>query len=181
MRLPIKILFFLFLLPGLCFGASDITLNKDFTLAHPIDEKQITALNLFLDKIAISNNSGNVVDIELKSKVDSFQVDSSTTGSQSVTGVGFTPTLLILMGTDDTTAETFFGFTTGVGNDKTLYLYGAATWDTDDKLYTNSDGTNSQSATLTSFDSDGFTITKTKSNSPSGTLDIIYFAIALAT
>lgn len=112
-------------------------------------------------------------------KVGTFTYDISTaTGTKAVTGVGFSPRLLLLVAAKSPSAS--------IG-----WIDGSAAG----CIYNNSGGTTAtwtsaaagihiehasgadNSATLSSFDADGFTLTMTKTGSPTGTATYYYVAI----
>lgn len=110
-------------------------------------------------------------------KVGSTTYDVSTTGSLAVTGVGFKPKALILFSNVDGTAKSSQGFSDGTTS-RCQYSANAATWTQATALsliYT--DGSNFASLTVASLDSDGFTLTKSKTGTPTGTANISYIAI----
>lgn len=112
-------------------------------------------------------------------KVSSFSRDISTaSGSQAITGVGFTPKAVIFFGAIDGTTITSFGFGNATG-EKTVFQRGSAGgWFNSTGLTFQVNSTPDQSyATIASLDADGFTLTWTKQNSPTGTATINYLAI----
>lgn len=118
--------------------------------------------------------------INISVKVGSTTYDSSTTGSLAVTGVGFTPKLMLVLlsytgsssagfsigWTDGTTSGNFQQTNTGNTNQSNELAV----------LWTTYAGTNAILA-LSSFDSDGFTLTKSKNGSPTGTATVTYLCI----
>lgn len=116
-------------------------------------------------------------------KIGSFTFDLSTaTGSQSYTGVGFKPRLIL-----------FFAAVNGVAGNACLGLDNGSTtqYFSDNHNNTNdayeiaatasiriaTTGSGQQKFAITSMDADGFTGTWTKTNSPTGTLLVFYLAI----
>lgn len=116
---------------------------------------------------------------QANTKIGSFSRDTTTaSGTQAITGVGFKPSAVIFfsnintttavsVGMDNTTTTTNY-FGTGSGNfagsgsaSITGYVSGGNTYD----------------GKITSMDDDGFTITWTKTGSPTGTLSCLYLAI----
>lgn len=105
-------------------------------------------------------------------KIVSFAHDLSLTGTQAITGVGFTPRAVIFVaGNNDNKFSV--GFDTGV-NSVCLLSYG-------NNLYTRhighsivySDQTSTESmGYISSLDADGFTVTWSKTGSPTGNLGI---------
>ena len=103
---------------------------------------------------------------------------ATASGDQAITGVGFQPTdieIICHVGTAGMNSEGFSDGTTERGR----FTTGAAatTFDIDSKIINmRVDGTNIATGIIGSFDSDGFTITWVKSNSPTGTAQILYRA-----
>jgi len=103
--------------------------------------------------------------------------DASTT--QAVTGVGFKPTQVIFftvvdgggalwsVGFDNATNSIGFG---GVGGTTSMAHNGSTA------AIIRTDGSNSQGGKISSFDADGFTITWTKTGTPTGTAQVMYLA-----
>lgn len=114
-------------------------------------------------------------------KVGSTTYDVSTTGSLAVTGVGFTPKLLILLaqlgsGTNSTLSV---GFCTTDTVGSISQDDAGKGWQETSKIATiwiTAPGTNALLA-YSSFDSDGFTLTKSKNGSPTGTATLIYLCL----
>lgn len=135
-------------------------------------------LNGEFDNI-ISNATPAAIGWAVGLKIGTFSIDLSTTGDQAITGVGFKPTIVeFLSGIDDTAK---FGQSM---TDGTL-MYGifdnragvAHTWFVSSSYLTYwSDGTNQATSIIKTLDADGFTITKAKANSPTGTLVVFYKA-----
>ena len=172
-------------------NAVDETKLKD-ALIGDFTDATVTASDYFLHGDA--TDSGNtkkdtvqgILDLVpaagMKTFRSSFTADRATTGSQSVTGVGFTPKVIFAMTFRNTTT----GYSIGQGtfNDSTAssgcwfgdYNGASGTTAGDNFLYRiDTSGTsNSSKSVIASFDSDGFTITKTKSNTPTGTIHIYY-------
>lgn len=112
-----------------------------------------------------------------ESKIISFTYNLTTaSGTQTITGVGFTPSLVIFLGLlENSTTAVCMGFDNGT----THYpIYGNAgpVW------FVSNAGTisivlitsagNQQVAAISSFNSDGFVLTWTKTGSPTGTATI---------
>ena len=117
-----------------------------------------------------------------KVKVGSFTRDLTTaSGAQAITGVGFTPKAVIIIGAIDGANSMNVGFMDG------LTGAGFATDDIDTSHKYNTEtaiviqmrpgSSNYQTAVFTSYGTDGFTVTWTKTNSPTGTATLLYLAI----
>lgn len=118
-------------------------------------------------------------EVLINRKVGSFTRDISlATGSQSVTGVGFTPRMLILFGTIDNGASSW-GMADGTSQgcifrrptDGAIYQAAVVA------QFQNNVTPDQAYASLSSFDADGFTLSWTKQNSPTGTATIKYLAV----
>lgn len=116
-------------------------------------------------------------------KVGTFTRDTATaSGSQSVTGVGFKPRALIIHGGVNGAARMSIGWSDGT-NGYGMYdnfasvadTYGYLTAGTN-MLFFNGGGTDYTGA-IASFDSDGFTISWTRTGAPTGTLLLNYLAL----
>ena len=116
----------------------------------------------------------------LTSYINTFTYDQSTTGSVAVTGVGFTPTLIIAHTVQNGTMEASIGFG-NAGNEHALRFDHNDTADT--LGYSDFIGQLIQSGTaysqwaIASLDADGFTYAKTKNSTPTGTVRVLYLAL----
>jgi len=133
-------------------------------------------------------NSGTATGFGGSSAVGQFTHNMATaTGDVAVTGVGFVPTMITLMAVVDTVAfRTSIGWALSAtaGDNRAIASYGAVTDDSNTmdangvaQIWTAS-STNSTSV-LKSFDADGFTLTITKTGSPTGTTTFVYLAQAV--
>jgi len=114
-------------------------------------------------------------------KVGSFTRDLSTaSGTQAITGVGFEPTAVMFFAIVDTTTQTSWGMDDGTISSANMDNYGdtANTYRNDlgHSIWLRPNATNYSYAKITSLDSDGFTLTWVKNNSPTGTATIMYMA-----
>lgn len=114
-------------------------------------------------------------------KVGSFTRDISTaSGSQAVTGFGFKPKSIIFLANVNATVQASWG----VSDASTHLAVHANDGGVAGQFSTTANGVyilatagNAYGGTVTSFDSDGFTMAWTKTGSPTGTATIIYLAI----
>jgi hypothetical protein len=140
-----------------------------------------TALNEFLRVAHEADGSLKSSVLTLNGQVVSFTRDLTTaTGNQSVTGVGFTPKLVIFYASIANTVYWCLGASSadsaycnpyvidGTGVDPSFLAENYAT-----AIVLTSSLNNSQLATVDSFDADGFTLSWTKGGSPTGTANII--------
>lgn len=114
--------------------------------------------------------------------VNSFTKNlADASGSQAVTGVGFKPKAVIGFVTPASGSAQVFslGFSNQTNNFSTTQdsttagtFDGEAFW-----LWAKESNTNYQLATITSFDTDGFTISWTKNGTPTASVDVVYLAI----
>jgi hypothetical protein len=113
-------------------------------------------------------------------KVGTFTRDlTASSGDVAITGVGFKPSALITFGTVTTGTIGFsIGFSDGNAGYSSEVRGSTPTYDsTGGGLWQTFDGTNQHYAILKSFDSDGFTLTWTKVNTPTGTMNCYYLAL----
>lgn len=116
-------------------------------------------------------------------KIGSFTYDVSTTGTQAVTGVGFQPRAILFVsminggtalaiGMDDaTTHQLMFTFDTVTVSNYSLSAMAS--------ILGLNDATNASfsTAAVTALGADGFTITKAKTGTPTGTCTVYFLAI----
>jgi hypothetical protein len=116
-------------------------------------------------------------------KVGTFQIDESTaSGNQSVTGVGFQPTLIFFFANQAGAAgEASWGMDDGTSPQVLLDNHNgsASTFSntTSFSIYAAESGSDEYKGKIGSFDADGFTVAWTKTGSPTGTLVVKYAAI----
>lgn len=114
-------------------------------------------------------------------KVGTFsRADLSVTGTQAITGVGFKPKTLYIMGYRSGDGRTAcWSFTDGTTHgglvNQSNVTVGSITRHAF-LIFLDLDGSNDARAVLTSFDSDGFTLTWTKGGSPTGAATFTYWA-----
>ena len=109
--------------------------------------------------------------------VGTFDRDmTAVTGGVSYTGVGFTPKAIIFLGTDNAITGSW-GFSDDTTEGIVFNDDGTTTLSTDTVAIRISEGVGArQVATVSSFDSDGFTLSWTKTGTPTGTATIKYLA-----
>lgn len=123
-------------------------------------------------KIVTPKSIGDAgVNTRLKSKIISFTRDiAAANGTVGYTGVGFQPSVVIGLGVvvgSDTTTIGFGASDAGVAE---LTQYQANTFTVNAKLFSFAITANDyEDATIASYDTDGFTLTWTKTGSPTGT------------
>lgn len=110
----------------------------------------------------------------LSSKVITLTRDLTTaTGDVAYTGAGFTPTSLKAFGVVDGTAFVSEGFSDSAKTSQCMYQYGSNTWSMSAGLLAMSPTISAyQIATVKSYDADGFTLTWTKTSTPTGTATV---------
>jgi hypothetical protein len=120
--------------------------------------------------------------VSLNTKVGSFTFDmTAATGTVAVTGVGFQPRAILLLGAVSATPACSMGFSDGTDDFCIAQNDGgtADNWSPSTTAVvriTTAIG-NFQVFTLNSFDADGFTLGNTKTSSPTGTVTFGYIAI----
>ena len=141
----------------------------------------------------ISQNLASIESLEtsvtaLQAAVDGVYVGSltrdTTAASEDVpyTGVGFQPDLIFFIAAESATSEASWGADDGTTSASISANRGSAAvfgTNTSSSIYAEHSTGNVHSGVISSFDTDGFTITWTKTGSPSGTLTVIYIAIKL--
>jgi hypothetical protein len=108
----------------------------------------------------------------------SFTRDLTTaSGSQAITGVGFVPKAVLFTMSVGGGARFSDGFDTQTARGST-YTNGSATFNADARsIVALTSGSDFQYAQIATMDSDGFTLTWTKTGSPTGSATIKYLAI----
>lgn len=111
------------------------------------------------------------VNTRLSSKIISVTRNmTAATGSVGYTGVGFTPTSLVFLGWIEATHSISFAVVESSKGVASVFSHLAANMGgSGTALYMQVDGSNYQGATVSSFDADGFTLSWTKTGSPTGT------------
>lgn len=153
-------------------GATADEISTDGTLAGDSDTAVPTEKAV---KTYVDANAGGA-----SYKTGNFTRDTSlATGTQAVTGLGFQPTAVIFFSLQISTREASWGFDDGTSP---LTL-------ADDQLSSGTyeivfrsiyleetSGSANYEGLVQSFDSDGFTMSWTKTGSPTGTAQILYMA-----
>jgi hypothetical protein len=118
---------------------------------------------------------------ETRFKVGSFTRDiaTATPSTQAISGVGFKPSSVLIIGTVPGTPKTSWGVS-DLTTDKSVLDYGsisAGTYSFSTYVVYLQPGTTAYAnADLTSFDNDGFTLTWSKTGSPTGVAELLYMA-----
>lgn len=123
--------------------------------------------------------------IPTRFKIGSFTRDLSAAGGNvAYTGVGFKPSSVIFfatfpgvsmsVGASDSTAGNGVYYRIGAGSNVNGFTNGAAT---NASFYLESAANQYQAGSITSYDADGFTLTWSKANSPTGTGSVFYLAL----
>lgn len=128
--------------------------------------------------ITLSNPTGN-----MQTKVGNFTYDVSTaTGDLAITGVGFKPKAIILIGigASATTDKISWGMADGALTEKTMVEQTGPTYVVNTSkifsFYHYGGAGNYVQGVLKTLDADGFTLTITKTGTPTGTAAFIYLA-----
>lgn len=103
---------------------------------------------------------------------------STASGTQAITGVGFTPRLIIILGNQTGNARTSIGIDDGT-NHYSIYMVDAGNaFNSATTTSINAgSGSASQSGYVSALGADGFTITWIKTGSPTGTFNLMYLCI----
>ena len=113
-------------------------------------------------------------------KVGTFSRDISTaTGDVSYTGVGFKPSVLILVGGNPAggTDITVIGFSDGTTHYGLDHVTGTWYFDGPTVILVRKSGSDYNTIAVKTMDADGFTLTYTKAGSPTGTVTFGYLAL----
>ena len=105
---------------------------------------------------------------------------SVSSGTQAITGVGFTPKAVLFFVAQSGADELSVGLDDGTTNNSFYDANDtvAGTWNTSgNAIHDRETATAEYTGVLSSMDTDGFTITWTRTGSPTGTLDITYLAM----
>lgn len=151
---------------------NSVTTNSDVAVGGDLDVTgTLTGDGSGLTKLIMS---GNV-------KIGTFTRDSSiASGTQSVTGVGFRPSMVVFLATNDSHNIFTIGFDNGT-------LHYAVYYNSSLSLNSTSSGASIYASyasapphiyygSISSLEADGFTINWTKQQSPDGTMTITYLA-----
>lgn len=112
-------------------------------------------------------------------KLSSTTRDLSTaTGDQAITGVGFTPRLLLLIGAQDNNARMSIGIDDLTNRLALSFDDAGNKWQVETTVsVAPGTGSDKQVAYVSAVGSDGFTLSWTKSGTPTGTFTLFYLAI----
>lgn len=113
-------------------------------------------------------------------KVGTFTRDTSlASGSQSVTGVGFKPSSVLILANQSSTKEMSIGIADASTQASLYQTSTAGTFSTNTNIVADDEvsGSASYVGNLTSLDTDGFTVSWTKTGAPTGTLTMYYLAM----
>ena len=162
-------------------GASKELVSK--SVADTRTALGITALGLLANGAAnlkpFMNAAGNGVEWAGGISRVEFSWDISTTGTQSITGVGFKPKVVIFLMSVSATPMASIGFDfggSGGGLNLSIANYHSSTanaWAPSQPLTAIYGSGVHAIAYITTMDSDGFTITKSKNGSPTGTATVM--------
>ena len=163
-----------------------------------ININSTTLVNGVLDEDTMSSNSATKLATQqsIKAYADSLALNvkagnttrdiSLASGTQAITGVGFTPKAVIFLavinatqewsvGVDDGTASTARGLG-GIGSGTSTPIT-VQDNNGSDSIHIRVDASNHYAGYISAFGADGFTITWTKTGSPTGTVQIKYLAL----
>lgn len=164
----------------ICAGAPTFTAGANMLIEGVASGGVLTmAANQLLDVVAITTTQFKLIprSSQLKIKVVTFTRDISlASGTQAVTGVGFTPKGAIFNGcVDGSAGRAFWGVDDGTTKRVTIDAnqVSAGTYQQDPtSIYCVASSGNYAKANVQSWDSDGFTLNWTKTGTPTGTLTI---------
>lgn len=150
-------------------------LELDNVSAFTPDADYEPATKKYVDDAA---GAGDMAYADKRVHVGSFTRDMATaSGTQAITGVGFTPVAVIFIGELNPTLKAFWGMSDNTSekciiHDPTPRFAINPT----DCIYYDDRAANLYAGDISVFGADGFTINWTKTGSPTGTLDVYYIA-----
>lgn len=171
---------------GQVFGAPQVNAESPLTSAHLFvgNSSGIATDTAITGDVTISNAGVTTLasSARLLSKIKTITRDlTAVTGTVAYTGVGFQPTSMVAQGavastTINVSAPYFliFGMSDSSKTSMSISL-GAGSFITNGTNFielVDATGANSQVATISSYDADGFTLSWTKAGSPTGTATI---------
>ena len=135
-----------------------------------------------LGTVAVGNLSHAAIVYPAMSKVGTFTYDTATaTGTQAITGIGFTPTGLTLFAALDTAGEASYGVgAVGMNHcvsDKQNWVANYWVPTVDKAIYMVQSSSINSAGIVQSFDADGFTIGWTKTGAKTGSVYVYYMAV----
>lgn len=139
-------------------------------------------LSLVANAKLFGNAAGTAPEFATGYKIGTFTYDTSTaSGTQAITGVGFKPSLLVLMAIINDTQQVSIGFDDGTNHYCLINEHNAAAtlWFSSATLSIEliQSGSDFVTGAVTTLGTDGFTITWTKTGSKTGTATIYYLAM----
>jgi hypothetical protein len=144
----------------------------DFSNSSPAVNATPTAYNILVADASafLPATALDPVASRLLSKVITVTRDmTAVTGDVAYTGVGFTPTSMFASATAESTYSSLNGICDSAKNQKCVYQVGTGFYDGSSLIDMEQTlGTARQIGVLKSFNADGFTITWTKTGSPTG-------------
>ena len=125
---------------------------------------------------------GSGVTFPAMSQVGHFTYDTATaSGTQAITGVGFTPSALTLFAAQDTAGQASYGIgAPGVNYnvvDKQAWVSNYWVPNANNAIYMIQSSSIYSAGVVYSFDADGFTISWTKTGAKTGTVSVYYMAV----
>lgn len=176
-------------------GAATATTVNKLTLTAPANGSTLTIADgktlTVSDTLALAlgtanlkyfmNAAGNNTEWANGYKIGTFDYDTATaSGTHAITGVGFAPSMVIFLAAIDSTSQMSIGVATSAAN-YCISDYGAAAagqWAVGslDCIYLYQSATITTNGSVTTWGTNGFTLTFTKSGSKTGTARIYYIA-----
>ena len=147
-----------------------LTTPKIAAIAEAVDTEGVT-----IDSLLVKD--GDIPNARLNTKVIKATRDlTAASGDVEYSGVGFMPTALICIGAIGSADNAFWGISDSDKTDKYMKRQGGTFGAPGDNYLINVEpvSNNWQIATVKSYNADGFTLTWTKSSSPTGTLTMMF-------
>jgi len=153
----------------------DTSIDLDGALASDLKVPSQLAVKTYAD----TKGLGDMLYADTRIASGTFTRDTSAaSGDQAITGIGFIPKWIICFAVADAAGETSWGMSTGASVNNCLRdTYGVTAGthsDATDLIHLITSAGTAYTANLKTFDADGFTITWTKTGSPTGTATVKY-------
>lgn len=159
--------------------------NLDGTLTTLVAHSSLQpciATNHFTDIEIVSGTQAKVIELPPRTFSGTLTRDLTTaSGSVSTTGLGFMPRKISIALTIAGTVVSSTGYAGGAGNGSgqcvySAYVSSASGFSTTACVLAYAASSAYQFASIASFDTDGFTLSWTKVNTPTGTANMVYIA-----
>lgn len=162
-------------------STTDITTNDATTAKHGFLKKLPNDATKFLDGTgAFATPAGGMQYTDTRFKVGSFSRDMSVgSGTQAITGIGFAPKAVIFLGVKAGTVVASWGVNDGTNAAAFFKIANTANYSyTFSSIFASvTTGVDEYSGLITTLGADGYTITWTRTGTPTGDLQVLFLAL----